>query len=134
MNKFEHVRWGPWDVLVFYEFLQNFSEGQILFSLCSVVFHALTLKLPFQTSLSVVLELPVSLTSHEKMSKFQENEHTPVREGLSGVLCRKLTLTERQSDRRTQLKTLPSRHFIGGGNNNVLWNLKMDVFLTLILR
>ena len=28
------------------EFLQNFSERQILWSLCSVVFHALTLRLP----------------------------------------------------------------------------------------
>ena len=31
------------------EFLQNFSECQILWSLCSVVFHALTLRLHIQT-------------------------------------------------------------------------------------
>ena len=48
------------------EFLQNFSEHQILWSLCLVVFHALTLKLPIQTSLSVVPKLPVSFSSHEK--------------------------------------------------------------------
>ena len=30
----------------FPEFLQNFSERQFLLSLCLVVFHALTLKLP----------------------------------------------------------------------------------------
>ena len=60
-------------MLVFLIFLQNFSERQILWSLCSVVFHALTLKLPIQTSLSVALELPLSLSSHEK---FQENKPT----------------------------------------------------------
>ena len=44
----------------FAEFLQNFSELQILWSLCSVVFHALTLESPIQTSLSVAPELQVS--------------------------------------------------------------------------
>ena len=39
------------------EILQNFSEPQILWSLCPVVFHALTMKLPIQISLSVVLKL-----------------------------------------------------------------------------
>ena len=47
----------------FPEFLHNFSERHILWSLCSVVFHALTLKLPIQTSLSVAPKLPVSLCS-----------------------------------------------------------------------
>ena len=51
----------------FHEFLENFSESQILWSLCSVVFHALTLKLPVQTLLSVVPKLPVSLHSGEKV-------------------------------------------------------------------
>ena len=41
------------DVLVFLKFCKNFSERRILWSLCSVVFHALTLKLPIHTSLSV---------------------------------------------------------------------------------
>ena len=50
----------------FAAFLQNFSERQILWSLCSVVFHALTLESPIQTSLSVALKLPISLTSYEK--------------------------------------------------------------------
>ena len=36
----------------FAEILQSFSERQILWSLCLVVFHALTLKLPIQTSLT----------------------------------------------------------------------------------
>ena len=49
-------------VFVFTEVLQNFSECQILWSLCSVVFHDFTLKLPIQTSLSVVLKLRVSLS------------------------------------------------------------------------
>ena len=48
------------------EFVQNFSERQILWSLCSIVFHALTLKLPIQTSLSVAHKLPVFTCSGEK--------------------------------------------------------------------
>ena len=59
-------------MLFFLIFLQNFSERQILWSLCSVVFHALTLKLPIQTSLSVAPELPVSLSSHEKCEHFRK--------------------------------------------------------------
>ena len=43
----------------FPEILKNFSERQILWSLCSVVFPVLTLKFPIQTSLSVAPELPV---------------------------------------------------------------------------
>ena len=56
---------------------QNFSECQILWSLCSVVFHALTLKLPNQTSLSVAPKLPVSLRSVEKSEKFMKTS-TPL--------------------------------------------------------
>ena len=56
----------------FPEFYQNFSERQILWSLCLVVFHALTLKLPIQTLLSVVPELPVSLCSGEKSEQFMK--------------------------------------------------------------
>ena len=48
-----------------------------LWSLCSVVFHALTLKLPIQTSLSVAPELKVSFEFTWKMSKFQKYEYTP---------------------------------------------------------
>ena len=59
------------------EILQNFSQRQILRSLCLVVFHALTLKLPIQTSLSMAPKLKVSLRSSKKMWKIQENEHTP---------------------------------------------------------
>ena len=43
----------------FPEILQNFSEHQILWSLCSVVVHAFTLKLSIQTLLSVAPKLPV---------------------------------------------------------------------------
>ena len=46
------------------EFLQNFSDRQILWSLWSTVFHALTLKLPIQTSLSVLPKVQVCL--HER--------------------------------------------------------------------
>ena len=61
----------------FADFLQNFSERQILWRMYSVVFHVLTLKLPIQTSLSVAPKLPVSSRSGENCLKFQENEHTP---------------------------------------------------------
>ena len=47
------------DVLVFLNFCKIFSEREILWSLCSVVFLVLTLKLSFQTSLSVAPKLPI---------------------------------------------------------------------------
>ena len=65
-------------MLVFPEFLENFSERLILWNLCSVVFHALTLKLPIQTSLSVAPELPVSLHSGENCPNFKKTS-TPQR-------------------------------------------------------
>ena len=61
----------------FPEFLQNLSERQILWSLCSVVFHALTLRLPIQTFLSVAPELPVSLRSGENCPNFSKTS-TPL--------------------------------------------------------
>ena len=63
----------------FPEILQNFSERQILWSLCLVVFHPLTLKLPIQTSLSVVPKLPVSLSSAENCHEFRKTS-TPLAE------------------------------------------------------
>ena len=54
----------------FPEVLQNFSEHQILWSL--VGFHALTLKLPIQTSLSVAPKLPVCVRSGEKFENFSK--------------------------------------------------------------
>ena len=56
----------------FPEILQHFSERQILWSLCLVVFLALTLKLPDQTSLSVAPKLTGSLGSHEKRPNFRK--------------------------------------------------------------
>ena len=60
----------------FPEILQNFSEHQILWSLCLVVFRALTLKLPIQTSLSVVPKLPVSLSSAEIVTNSGKRAHS----------------------------------------------------------
>ena len=54
----------------FPEFLQNFSERQILWRMCLVDFHASTLKLPIQTSLSVaptrcfLAQQPISERAH----------------------------------------------------------------------
>ena len=65
----------------FPKFLQNFSERQILWSLCLVVFHASTLKLPIQTSLSVAPKLQVSLRSGEKCENFRKTS-TPLAWGI----------------------------------------------------
>ena len=61
----------------FPKFLQNFSECQILWSLCSVVFHALQLKLPIQTPLSVMPKLQVCVLSGEKCKNFRKTS-TPL--------------------------------------------------------
>ena len=47
----------------------NFSECRILWSMCSVVVHAFTLKLSIQTSRSVAPKLPVFARSCENFSK-----------------------------------------------------------------
>ena len=57
------------------EFVQNFSEHQILWILCSVVFRALTLQLPIQTSISVMPELRVSLNSLENVQISGKGAH-----------------------------------------------------------
>ena len=62
-------------ILVFLKFLINCSERQFLWGLCLVVFRALTLEVPIQTSLSVAPELPVSLRLDEKCQKFRKLLH-----------------------------------------------------------
>ena len=54
----------------FPEILQN------VWRMCLVVFHALTLKLPIQTALSVAPKLPVCLRSGEKLGKFRKTSTT----------------------------------------------------------
>ena len=49
-----------------------FSESQILWSLCSVIFNPLTLKLPIQTSLSVAPKLPAFLRASEQSETFMK--------------------------------------------------------------
>ena len=56
----------------FVDILQNFSERQILWSLCSVVFLALTLRFPVQTSLSVAPKLQVCVHLGEKCPNFRK--------------------------------------------------------------
>ena len=63
--------WTTWAVLVLLIFLHTFSECQILWSLCSVVFLAFTLKLPIQTSLSVVPKLLLCVGSSERCQNFR---------------------------------------------------------------
>ena len=69
MNLADKIYIFHYGIARFAESMQNFSEHQILWSLCSVVFCALTLKLPIQTSLSVAHDLQVSLISHEILGK-----------------------------------------------------------------
>ena len=63
----------PWGVLVFL----NFSEHQILSSLCSLVFHTFTLQLPIQTLHSVAPELQVFASSLENCQNFSKTS-TPL--------------------------------------------------------
>ena len=56
----------------FPEFVQNFSECQILLSLCSVDFHTFTLQLPIQTLHSVVPELQVFVSLLENCQHFSK--------------------------------------------------------------
>ena len=57
-------------------FLKKFSERQILWSLCSVVFLASTLKLPFQTLFLWRLNVPVCPRSGEKCGQFRKTSTT----------------------------------------------------------
>ena len=54
----------------FPQFVQNFSERQTLWSLCSVDFHTLTLQLPIQTPYFVAPELQVFVSSLENCQNF----------------------------------------------------------------
>ena len=67
----------------FPEFLQNFTERQILWCLCSVDFLTFTLKLPIQTLLSVVPILPYFARSGEKCQKFSKTSTS--REKMSSI-------------------------------------------------
>ena len=70
----------PQECARFPEILQNVGKRQILWSLCSVVFHAVTLKLLIQTSLSVVPKLQVCVRSGEKSPNFSKTS-TPLEFG-----------------------------------------------------
>ena len=61
----------------FLELLQNFTQRQILFSLCSVDFHTLTLQLPIQTLLSVAPELQAFVSSLKNCQNFSKTS-TPL--------------------------------------------------------
>ena len=60
------------------EILQNFGERRILWSLCSVVFRPLTLKVPTKTSLHVVPKIQVYVRAGEKCENFSKTS-TPQR-------------------------------------------------------
>ena len=77
---------SPGGVLVFLKFTQNSTERQVLWSLCSVDFHTLTLQLPIQTPHSVASELPSFCEFTGKLCKFQENEHTPESVRVSNII------------------------------------------------
>ena len=54
----------------FPQFVQNFSERQILWSLCLVDFHTFTLQLTIQTLHSVAPELQLFVSSLENCQNF----------------------------------------------------------------
>ena len=58
----------------------NFTETHILWSLCLVHFHTLTLQLPIRTPHSVTPEFTW------KLSKFPQNEHTPALANIDSYL------------------------------------------------
>ena len=98
----------------FADFLQNVSERQILWSLCSVVFHALTLKSPIQTSLSLASKLQVCVRSGEKCQKFRE---TSIPLGANETA---LTKPSQRRDVRLYLVADP----LGGGHASILLRVK----------
>ena len=57
--------------------MQNVSEPQILWSLCSVDFHTFTLQLPIQTLHSVAPEIQVFVSSLENCQNFSKTS-TPL--------------------------------------------------------
>ena len=65
----------------FPEFMQNFSEHQILWSLCLVDFHSLTLQLPIQTPHFVAPELQVFVSSLENCPNLRKTS-TPLHAGV----------------------------------------------------
>ena len=71
----------------FPEFVQNFSEHQILWSLCSVDFHTLILQLPIQTPHSVAPELQVFMSSLENCQNFSKTSTPLAYVVLAFVYC-----------------------------------------------
>ena len=59
----------------FPEFTHNFSEFQILWSLCFVDFHTFTLQLPVQTLHSLAPELLVFVSSLGNCPNFRKTRH-----------------------------------------------------------
>ena len=66
-----------WSSAGMWSFCWNFSERQILWSLCSVDFYALALKYPIQTLHSVAPELQVFVSSLENCQNFSKTS-TPL--------------------------------------------------------
>ena len=71
-------------MLVFPDFVKNSCECQILWSLCSVDFHTLTLQLPIQTPHSVAPELQVFVSSLQNCQNFSKTS-TPQRRQLQNI-------------------------------------------------
>ena len=63
----------------FPEFVHNFNERQILWSLCSVDFHTFTLQWPIQTLHSAAPELQVFVSSLENCQNFSKTSTPPGR-------------------------------------------------------
>ena len=105
----------------FPEFLQNFSERWILWSLCLVVFHALTLKLPIQTSLSVVPKLQVSMRSGEKCQNFRRTPDniTCIFQGCSRCLVHEKEGNWLKTTFSQRMNSAPITKVIEGSNDHI---------------
>ena len=73
-----------WGMLIFLKFCKIFCERQILWILCSVVFHSLTLRLPIQNSISVAPKLQVCASSGKKCQNFSKTS-TPLADSVGSL-------------------------------------------------
>ena len=78
----KHLSFCPQGCARFPEFVQNFSECQILWSLCSVDFHTFTLQLPVQALHSVMPEFQVFVSSLDNCQIFSKTS-TPHGRGVN---------------------------------------------------
>ena len=103
----------------FPEILQNFSKHQILWSLCSVVFHALTLESSIQISLSAAPKLQFCVRSGESVKNSGKRAHP-----RSHTLTGQWSVCELSSNWQHSLKT---GYYIRGSYILMRWLFSLDL-------